>query len=165
MTEACVCQNCNASVRLPAVACWMCRAPHVAVPAAAGAEPPRDDRSSALGLIAVGLVALLLTVIFVALLFEAPGLAVGYAVLAVPLVAGLGAVAFAVNSRRVAAGKSLDSRGDARPGKGSWLDSAAKAMVIVIAIIVGIVALGVVALVLFAVVCFGIIAAAGVSLH
>ena len=63
MTEACVCQNCNASVRLPAVACWMCRAPLVAVPAAAGAEPPRDDRSSALGLIAVGLVALLLTVI------------------------------------------------------------------------------------------------------
>lgn len=156
MSEASVCRNCGASVRLPAVACWMCQAPLVAIPAPA-AQRPRDDASSALGLIAVVLVALVLAVIFVALLSEAPGLAVGYAVLVVPLVGGLSAIAFAVRTRASAApaaGVPLDARGDVRPStQSSWLDSAAKAMVIVIAILVGMAALGMAAIVILGMVC------------
>ncbi len=161
MIEASVCHNCNASVRLPAVACWMCRAPLAALPSAEGAKSPRDDRSAKLGMITIALVALLLTVIFVALLNEAPGIAIGYAVLAIPLVGGLGAITFAATSRRSPAGTSLGPRGDARPHQGGWLATAASAMVIVIAVLVGIVALGVVALVLFALVCIALIGASG----
>jgi tetrahydromethanopterin S-methyltransferase subunit B len=160
MSGASVCKNCGASVRLPASACWMCRAPLIAVEAAPAVRP-RDDASAVLGLLAVALVALVLGVIFVALLFEAPGVAVIYAVLAVPLVGGLGAVAFAVRARgnAPATGASLDQRGDARPSAGGWLDSAAKATVIVLGVLVGTVALGMVALVFFMTVCFAIIAA------
>ena len=158
MTQGSVCQNCGASVRLPATVCWMCRAPLVAV-APKSSERPRDYTSAALGLVTVVLVSLVLAAIFIALLFEAPGLAIAFAVLAIPLVGGLAAVAFAVHVRGKApiSGAALDQRGDARSNTASWLDSAAKAMVIVVAILVGMAALGMVALVILFTVCFAML--------
>jgi hypothetical protein len=160
--QASVCQNCGASVRLPATVCWMCRAPLVAV-APTSAERPRDYTSAALGLVTVVLVSLVLSAIFTALVFEAPGLAIPFAVLAIPLVGGLAAVAFAVHVRGKApvAGAALTQRGDTRGNTESWLDSAAKAMVIVIAILVGMAALGMTALVILFTICFALLASSG----
>ena len=167
-----VCSNCGASVRLPAAKCWMCQAPLLAVAPTADA-PPRDDASATLALIAIALVCLILGVVFMVLFVGAPGLALGFAVIALPLVGGLGAVAFAVQSRRsapaaasagasgAAAGVALDQRGDARNAAPNWIDSAAKAMVIVLAIILGLAGLAVAAIVILATVCFAILSSSG----
>jgi len=162
VSQASVCQNCGASVRLPATVCWMCRAPLVAV-APKSTERPRDYSSAALGLITVVGVSLVISVIFIALVFEAPGLAVPFAVLGIPLVGGLAAVAFAMHVRGKApiASGALDQRGDARRNTETWLDSAAKAMVIVVAILLGMAALGMAALVILFTICFALLASSG----
>jgi len=162
VTQASVCQKCGASVRLPATVCWMCQGPLVAVPPKS-AERPRDYSSATLGLVTVVGVSLVISVIFVALVFEAPGLAVPFAVLGIPLVGGLAAVAFAmhVRGRAPIASAALNQRGDARSNTETWLDSAAKAMVIVVAILLGMAALGMVALVILFTICLAIISGSG----
>lgn len=156
MTDFAVCAACGASVRLPAGDCWMCRAPLVAAPPRP-ATPPRDLASAALATFAAVVVALVLVGIFVALLLETPGVALGFAAIVLPLVAGLAVVVVAMQRQRQWSGATFDARGDLVPPPADWVDAAAKAVLIVAAVLIGIASLALAAFVLFFIACLAML--------
>ncbi len=160
MTEYTVCAACGASIRLPAGDCWMCRAPLVATPPRP-ANPPRDLASATLATFAAAVVALVLVGIFVVLLVEAPGIALGFAAVVLPLVAGLAVVIVAMQRQRRWSHAAFDARGDLVPRQTDWIDSAAKAVLIVAAVLIGIAALSLAAFVLFFIACLAMLSGSG----
>jgi hypothetical protein len=135
-------------------------------PGALSPATPRETLTSGTWLVVVTLLGLIFVVIFVALFFEAPGLAVLFAAVALPLLGGIAVVAFGVAASRNAARApgALDTRGDVRAAPSTDVGAAvAKGVLIVALVLVGLAMLAVVGLVLVFVICLAMIG--GMNFH
>lgn len=173
MTEQIVCANCGAGVRMPATTCWMCRWPLVTAVAPPGSAPREEHDRAWLAVVLI--IAAMLLAVFVALLFEAPGFLVPYAVLATPVVAGLLIVAFRKQLPTLGAPASAQIQTTSQAAAGQATrkfgpteqdgKTLVKVFLIVLGVIFASVMLMLIAFVIFFIICIAVVAGSSSGGH